>query len=91
MTVLTPDDIASYLSQYGAAQGIDVMRPRFGRWIRHLRELGVADVLLTLGSASARHVDRMALQVSTNPEAKLRAHDVRDTQPEIRPYKGRSL
>jgi hypothetical protein len=48
-------------------------------------------VPLTLGSASARHIDRMALQVSTNPEAKLRAHDARDTQPEIRPYKGRAV
>ena len=65
------------------------MQPRFPRWIRHLRDLGVADVPLTLGSASARHIDRMVLQVSTNPEAKLRAHDARDTQPEIRPYKGR--
>jgi hypothetical protein len=91
VTVLTPDDIASYLSWYGAAQGIDAMRPRFPRWIRHMRELGVADVPLTLGSASARHIDRMALQVSTNPEAKLRAHDARDTQPEIRPYKGRTV
>jgi hypothetical protein len=47
-------------------------------------------VPLTLGSASARHIDRMALQVSTNPEAKLRA-DARDTQPKIRPYKGRAV
>jgi hypothetical protein len=32
----------------------------------------------------------MALQVSKgNPEAKLRAHDIRDTMPEVRPYKGR--
>ena len=89
--MLTPDDIASYLSQYGGTQGIDAMQPRFPRWIRHLGEFGVADVPLTLGSASARHIDRMALQVSTNPAAKLRAHDARDTQPEIRPYKGRSV
>ena len=67
------------------------MRPRLPRWMRYLSELGVADAPLTLGSASARHIDRMALQVSTNPEAKLRAHDARDTQPEIRPYKGRTV
>ena len=87
--MVTTQDIANYLSQYGAAQGIDAMRPRFPRWIRHLQAMGVADVPLALGSASARHVDRMALQVSTNPEAKVRAHDARDTQPEVRPYKGR--
>jgi hypothetical protein len=35
--VVTTQDIANYLSQYGAAQGIDAMRPRFPRWIRHLQ------------------------------------------------------
>jgi hypothetical protein len=87
--VLTADDVERYLSQYGGAQGIDAMRPRFPRWIRQLKTLGVADLPLALGSESARHVDRMALQVSANPEAKRRAHDARDTQPEVRPYKGR--
>jgi hypothetical protein len=88
-TVLTADDVERYLSQYAGAQGIDAMRPRFPRWIRQLETLGVADVPLALGSASARHVDRMALQVSSNRVAKRRAHDVRDTQPEVRAYKGR--
>ena len=87
--MITPDDIAGYVSQYGAAQGIDAMRDRFPRWIRHLEDLGLAHVPLALGSASARHIDRMALQVSKdNPEARLRAHDIRDTMPELRPYKG---
>jgi aminoglycoside 6'-N-acetyltransferase len=51
------------------------MRSRLPRWIQHLGELGVADVPLALGSASARHINRMALQVSTNPEARIRAHE----------------
>jgi hypothetical protein len=46
-------------------------------------------VPLTLGSESARQIDRMALQVSSSPDAKLLAHGARDTMPEIRPYKGR--
>lgn len=87
--MVTPDDMERYLSQYGAAQGIDAMRPRFVRWIRHLQALGVGGVPLARGSASALHVDRMALQVSTNRKAKSRGHDVRDTQPAVRPYKGR--
>src|SRR5262249_15124414 len=90
VTVVTPEEIERYLCATHAAQSMDAMRDDIPRWIRHLEELGVANVPLALGSASARHVDRMALQVSKdNPEAALRAHDIRDTMPELRRYKGR--
>jgi hypothetical protein len=42
-----------------------------------------------LGSESAQYIDLFALQASRNPDVKVRAHDVRDTLPKIRPYKGR--
>lgn len=91
--MVTTQDIANYLSWHGARQRIDEMAKDsngFTRWLDRLHKLGVDTVPLVLGSESARHIDLFALQVSTNPEAKLRAHDVRDTMPELRRYKGRS-
>lgn len=87
--MLTQDDIARYLSETRAVQSVEAMRPSFARWLRRLRELGLADVPLTLGSESARRVDLFALQDSVNLAARQRAHDVRDTVPDLRPYKGR--
>ena len=86
--MLTADDIASYLSETLAAQSVDAMAPNFPRWLRRLRELGVADVPLTLGTESARRIDLFVLHDSRNPATRQRAHDVRDTMPELRPYKG---
>jgi hypothetical protein len=87
--MITEDDIVRYLVQYGAAQSIEAVRPAMPRWIRQLRQLGVDSVPLTLGSASARHIDRFWMQASKEPSAQLAAHDMRDTMPEVRPYKGR--
>jgi hypothetical protein len=87
--MITVQDVARYLSQTHAAQSVEAMAPDFPRWIRRLREYGVDPVPFALGSESARYVDAFALQASRNPDVKVRAHDVRDTLPKIRPYKGR--
>lgn len=87
--MITENDIAAYLSHSLAAQPVETMRPKFPRWVRRLQEWGVAEVPLTLGSASARYVDLFANKESEEPSAQLIAHDIRDTMSEIRPYKGR--
>jgi hypothetical protein len=87
--VITERDVAHYLSQLLAAQSIDTVRPDFPRWIRRLGEYGVDSVPLALGSASARYIDLFMLQQSREPSAQRMAHDVRDTLPRIRRYKGR--
>jgi len=89
--VLTERDVVAYLSQYGPIP--DRFWPLIPRWLRRLHELGIDTEPLALGSNSARHVDLLALQASkdANPEAAMRAHDIRDTMPEIRPYKGRRI
>lgn len=86
---LTTDDIERYLSQYLARQSVLALAPDFPRWLRRLARQGVGDVPLALGTASAQWVDLFVLQASRNPAARLRAHDVRDTLPALRPYKGR--
>jgi len=86
--MLTAQEAARYLCQYLAAQSVEAMAPDFPRWLRQLAERGVADVPLALGSASAQWVDLFALQASRNPGVRVRAHDVRDTLPTLRPYKG---
>ena len=91
MTVaLTTRDVVRYLGQYVAAQSIEAMLPDIPRWLRKLEEYGVDAVPLTLGSASASYINLFALQSSSEPSARRMAHDVRDTLPLIRPYKGRS-
>jgi len=64
------------------------MRPDMPRWIDRLRELGADTLPLVLGSESARHVDLFVNQASREPSAKRMAHQIRDTMPEVRPYKG---
>lgn len=87
--MLTNSDIARYLSRYLAAQSIAALAPAFPRWLRQLGRFGVADVPLALGSASAQYVDLFTLQASQEPAVRVRAHDLRDTLPALRPYKGR--
>jgi hypothetical protein len=91
--VITPDDIEQYMKDYGAQQGRDAMRDDFPDWARQLRERGLGDVPLALGSESARWVDHMISEwlVKHRPtkQVRQRAHDIRDTMPELRPYKGR--
>ena len=87
--MITEQDITHYLGQFYAVQSVEAMRPDMPRWIRQLQEHGVETVPLTLGSESARYIDLFALQKSKEPNAQRMAHDVRDTLPETRPYKGR--
>lgn len=87
--VISEHDIARYLSQYLAAQSVEAMRPDFPRWIGRLQQYGVENVPLALGSESARYIDLFALQKSKEQGAQRMAHDVRDSLPEIRAYKGR--
>ena len=93
MTVVTPDDIERYLRPYGAQQGRDAMHPDYERWARQLGARGLGDVPLMLGSESARHIDQMLTdwlaKHRPTPEVRLRAHDIHDTMPTLRPYKGR--
>jgi hypothetical protein len=81
-------DTENYLSPYFARQSIEAMAPKFPNWLGRLHEYGVVTVPLALGSESAQYIDLFALQASRNPDVKVRAHDVRDTLPKIRPYKG---
>jgi hypothetical protein len=90
VTTLTTADVVRYLSQFVARQSIVAMLPDMPRWLRRLQEYGVDAVPLAIGSASASYIDLFALQASREPRAQLMAHDVRDTLPKIRPYKGRS-
>jgi hypothetical protein len=93
VTVVTPHDIERYLNAHGAQQGIDAMHEDFHRWIRQLRARGLGDVPLTLGSESARHLDQMSTdwlaKHRPTPEVRQRSHDIHDTMPALRPYKGR--
>jgi hypothetical protein len=77
-----------YLRATHAAQSIEAMREDMPRWIDRLRKLGVHTIPLTLGSESARHVDLFANQASRELSAKRMAHQIRDTMPQLRPYKG---
>lgn len=87
--MITEDDVERYLSRYLAAQSVEAVRPNLPRWIGRLQQYGVDSVPLTLGSQSAQYVDLFLLQKSEEPSAQRVAHDVRDTLPAIRPYKGR--
>lgn len=87
--MITKDDVAAYLRQFMPVQSVEAVRPDIPRWLRRLREYGVDTVPLTLGSASARYIDLFLNQASKETSAQLMAHDIRDTMPEIRPYKGR--
>jgi hypothetical protein len=58
------------------------------RWLRRLAKQGVGDVPLTFGSESAQWVGLFVLQASPGRGGE-RAHDLRDTLPALRPYKGR--
>lgn len=84
---LTTDDIERYLSQHLAAQSVAALAPDFPRWLRRLAKQGVGDVPLVLGSESAQWIDLFVLQASSGRGGKL-AHDMRDTLPALRPYKG---
>jgi hypothetical protein len=87
--VITQRDIEHYLGRYVATQAVGELRPDLPRWIRRLQQYGVASVPLALGSESARYIDLLLLQASEEPSAQGMAHDVRDTLPQIRHYKGR--
>lgn len=93
MTVVTPDDIERYLKAYGAQQGRDAQRDDYERWARQLHARGVSDEPLTPTSESARQLLQMVTdwlaKHRPTPEVRLRSHDIRDTMPELRPYKGR--
>jgi hypothetical protein len=87
--VLTVTDIVRYLSQFLAWQSVEAILPDMPRWLRRLHQYGVDSVPLATGSASAAYIDLFVLQASREPNAQRMAHDVRDTLPMIRPYKGR--
>jgi hypothetical protein len=91
--VVTADDIERCLWAYGAQQGRDATREDFERWAGQLQKRGLGDVPLTLGSASARAVDQMLtdwlVKHRPTPEIRQRSHDMHDTMPELRKYKGR--
>jgi hypothetical protein len=87
--VLTVTDVERYLSRYLARQSVEAVLPDIPRWLRRLHMYGLDNVPLETGSASACHIDLFLLQASSEPSAQLMAHDVRDTLPHIRPYKGR--
>ena len=84
---LTTDDVERYLSQYLAAQSVAALAPDFPRWLGRLAKQGVGEVPLVLGSESARWIDLFVLQASPGRGGK-QAHDVRDTLPALRPYRG---
>lgn len=86
--MITVDDVVRYLSAYIAPQSIEAMRPDMPRWIGRLRELGVDTVPPALGTESARHIDLFVNQASCEPRAQRMAHQIRDTMPQLRPYKG---
>jgi hypothetical protein len=81
------------MNAYGAQQGIDAMHEDFHRWIRQLNARGLGDVPLALGSESARHLDQMITdwlaRHRPTPAVRLRSHDIHDTMPQLRSYKGR--
>lgn len=81
------------MNAHGAQQGIDAIHEDFHRWVRQLNARGLGDVLLTLGNESTRHVDQMntdwLAKHRPTPQVRLRSHDMHDTMPELRPYKGR--
>lgn len=87
--MLSVTDVVRYLSQFLTRQSVEAMLPDMPRWLQRLRQYGVDTVPLAIGSASAAYVDLFALQASREPSAQRMAHDVRDTLPMIRPYKGR--
>ena len=89
MIMLTVKDVVRYLSQFLTRQSVEAMLPDMPRWLRRLHQFGVDSVPLAIGSASAAHIDLFVLQASREPSAQRMAHDVRDTLPLIRPYKGR--
>ena len=89
LPVVTTLDVENYLSPYFATQSIEAMAPKFPNWLGRLHEYGVVTVPLAPGSESAQYIDLFALQASRNPDVRVRGHDVRDTLPKIRPYKGR--
>jgi hypothetical protein len=82
-------DVERYLGQFLARQSVEAMLPDMPRWLRRLHGYGVETVPLAIGSASGRYIDLFVLQASREPSAQRMAHDVRDTLPMIRPYKGR--
>jgi hypothetical protein len=84
---LTADDIERYLSSHLARQSVEALAPHFPRWLKRLAKQGVGDVPLAAGSASAQWVDLFVLQASPGRGGK-HAHDLRDTLPALRPYKG---
>ena len=84
---LTADDVKRYLGHYLAAQSLEALVPNFPRWLRRLAKQGVGDVPLVPGSESARWIDLLVLQASPGRGGK-QAHDMRDTLPALRPYKG---
>jgi len=87
--VLTVTDVVRYISQFLTRQSVEAMLPDMPRWLQRLRQYGVGSVPLAIGSASAAYIDLFVLQASRDPSAQRMAHDVRDTLPIIRPYKGR--
>lgn len=87
--MLTVTDVVRYLSQFLARQSVEAMLPDMPRWLRRLRQYGIDSVPLAIGSASAAYIDLFVLQASREPSAQRMAHDVRDTLPVIRAYKGR--
>jgi hypothetical protein len=93
MTVITPDDVEHYLNADGAQQKIDEWRKDFPRWIRQIDARGLAEVPLALGSQSARWLDlmiygRLEKDCPDDPRIREIAHNLRDTFPELRKYKG---
>ena len=87
--MLTVTDIERYLGQFLVRQSVEAMLADTPRWLRRLHRYGVDTVPLAIGSASAAYIDLFVLQASREPSAQRMAHDVRDTLPNIRPYKGR--
>ncbi len=87
--MLKVTDVERYLGQFLARQSVEAMLPDMPRWLRRLHNVSVDTVPLAIGSASAAYIDLFVLQASREPSAQRMAHDVRDTLPNIRPYKGR--
>jgi hypothetical protein len=80
-------DVVRYLRQFCAQQSVEAMLPGIPRWLKRLHEYGVDTVPLAIGSTGAAYAELFTLQDPREPSARRMARDVRDTLPNLRPYK----
>lgn len=74
------EDLAKYYEHYGAAQGIERMRPGFARLARRMVVTGTAAQQMTVGTDAGMQADEHALSKlpKPTPAQKAKAHEIRN-------------